>query len=223
MIGLLVVTTAEARRRYDITGGRVWEDRVGPGIMGTVGANGCDNGFCQNEWDTRFWGSFGSSVAFFYRFIPNFVLLGEMHFGFLNTHRRNYPDQRSFLLQTTVAGEFHLPFFNWLAAYWGLGLGYVYLGMWSDNPHDPRFDDVHVGLHGLNFEFRTGADFYPWRKVPNLGIGPFLRVGVPLWLRECHDGQGERIEGCIGAADISYRRDVLPVLYTAGGAIKYSF
>lgn len=223
VIGLSAADAALARGRYhyELRGGPVWEDRVGPGIYGTIGGNGCGKDFCKKDWDARFWGSYGSTVGFYYRFIPNFVLLGEFHFGYMNTHNKRLSDDTGFLFQSTVAGEFHAPILNWFGIYGGFGIGYAYLGTWADNPTDPHLDKFHTALHGINFEFRTGCDFYPFERVPNLGFGPFMRVGVPLWLKMCHEGPGQPIDGCIGTAEL--KKDRLPVLYHVGAAVKYGF
>jgi hypothetical protein len=83
-------------------------------------------------------------------------------------------------------------------------------------------------LQGLNFELRTGVDFFFVRKAPTFSLGPQFRLGLPVWLKGCwDDGPGH---GCYDRDDFDDPRPVHrelrndpPLLFHLGIAAKYGF
>jgi hypothetical protein len=222
---------------WSIKGGEAWSNRVGPGIHLVIGGNTCTDDYCNYEWDTNMLGSIAATGGFFYRIIPNLVVLGELHTGYINTDNFFFDNAAGFLFQATVAAEYHIPIIDWIDIYFGLGVGYAYLGLWgewdmdyqvSTNRRWRKEEDYHEALHGINTEFRTGADCYPFKKLPSIGFGFLFRVGFTGWPGACVDG--DNVNGKCGNPDDLEKEDLLysdldnlPFLIHIGIAAKYGF
>ena len=218
---------------FDVTGGRVWENRVGPGIFFSLGFNGCAKDYCHYVWDTG--PSAGTTVGFFWRVIPNLVIFGDFHFGHISVDASHYPyfrdwrivDDEGFVFQTTGGAEFHLPLANWVAVHSGLGLGFAYFGVWGDDLSQPGNRRFHYSYRGFDFQMRFGADFYPFVRVKNLGIGPILNVGIPAWITACYDHEWDNFHGCEDPDKLNQamriNRGDSPIIIYFGIAMKYGF
>ncbi|MCP4602918.1 MAG: hypothetical protein GY847_20785 [Proteobacteria bacterium] len=216
---------ARGTNNWDLTGGPPWENRTGPGIMIAVGGNDCTDEHCDDMWDTSFFGSIAGTIGFFYRIIPNLVLLVDIHFGYVNTDMKinegrdkySLDDDSGFLFQAVGGAEFHGPITGWLDAYVGLGIGFSLLNTRGDKPNNSG--EYHESLRGVNFELRTGVDIYPFSRIPTFGTGPFFRLGLPYWAKGCiQDGN---LESCNDPDDMSF--NALPFLVHFGLAFKYGF
>ncbi len=192
--------------------------------MLAIGGNDCTDDYCDDFWDTSFFGSIAGTVGFYYRIFPNLVVLAEIHTGYINTDRESMDNDAGFLFEVTPAVEFHGPITGWLEAFVGFGVGFSYLGFWGDI--DGTNVDVHHSLNGLNFEFRTGIDFYPFSKAPTLGGGVLFRLGLPYWAQACVESEDDK--ECDDPDDmddypgVDYMDD-LPFLVHLGLTVKYGF
>lgn len=229
LIALTEPASAQRQVSFDITGGPAWQLRTGPGVMLSLGGNTCLREFCDEVWDTGFFGSFGASYGFFYRIIPNAVAFAELHTGYIHTEREIDPsaeklkDDGGFLFQLTVGGEFHLPVTGWLDPYAGLGIGFAHLGLSADYKNQPG-DEIRDSLNGFNFEMRVGVDVYPISSIPTLGIGPQMRMGFVAW----PDGGVCSDNGMLGLKDAcgddsELKGEERPFLFHLGLAAKYAF
>ena len=230
----ILLATPTATKAFDVTGGRAWEDRVGPGLTVSIGLNGCARGYCDEVWGTG--ASFGSTVGFYWRVIPNLVIFGDSHFGHIPVdvrHSRYFRDwdvyhETGFVFQTTGGAEFHLPITDWVAPYAGMGIGFAYLGMWGDDYTHRVHRGFHYSLRGIDFQMRFGADFYPFKKVPQLGIGPLLQVGIPAWITACYEQDWDGYKRCddpdsLALGDIRVRDGYSPIIVYFGAGMRYGF
>jgi len=218
VISLGIAVSAQAQQ-WELTGGPPWENRVGPGIMLAIGGNDCTDDFCDDVWDTSFFGSIAGTVGFFYRIIPNVVVLVEIHTGYIKTDAGWVDNDKGFLFEVTPAAEFHGPITGWLDTFIGLGVGFAYLGFWGEDFVDTN---MHHSLRGLNFEVRTGVDVYPFSKVPNLGGGVLFRLGLSYWPKMCVEVRDA--DECDEPDDLSVdHNDDLPFLVHLGLTVKYGF
>jgi hypothetical protein len=168
---------------WRIDGGEPWQNRVGPGVQLAIGGNTCTDDFCDSTMDVKFFGSFGSTVGFFYRIIPNVVAFGDLHFGYIRTnYDGGLEKDRGFLFQFTLGGEFHAPITGWLDAYLGLGLGYALLRFKGETD---AWGEQVLSYRGLNIELKIGADVYPLSSLPTFGVGLQFRYGFAAWIRAC--------------------------------------
>ena len=228
-----LLAAPKTSQAFDVTGGRVWEDRVGPGIGVSLGLNGCAGDYCDRVWGTG--AGFGSTVGFYWRVIPNLVVFGDFHFGHLSVHAADpyfrewdVHNENGFVFQTTGGAEFHLPITNWVAPYAGMGIGFAYLGVWGDDYRHRDYRGFHYSLRGVDFQLRFGADFYPFRKVPNLGLGPMLHVGIPAWITACWEEDWDGVHRCDDPdsfvhGDIRFREGYSPAIVYFGAGMRYGF
>lgn len=234
ILATLLLAAPKSSEAFDITGGRPWDERVGPGISLSVGGNGCSRGYCDDVWGTGV--SFGSTVGFYWRVIPNLVVFGDFHFGHMpiNIHHSPYfrdwdvHNETGFVFQTTGGAEFHLPITAWVAPYAGMGIGFAYLGMWADDYRHRDHRGFHYSLRGIDFQMRFGADFYPWRRVPNLAIGPLLQVGIPAWVTACWEQDWDGAHQCDDPdarvhGDMRVRDGYSPIIVYLGAGMRYGF
>jgi hypothetical protein len=233
-IALAILSTpgpAEAQSAeigWDITGGQSWEGRTGLGLMIGVGGNDCTDDYCTELWDTRFFGSIGGFVGVFYRLIPNLSVFADFHLGYINTDTSWGEDDGGMLIQLIAGGEFHAPITGWLDAHLGLGLGFAHLRTQTE-----RADGGAAGsrLNGFDIELRFGTDVYLFSAVPTLGLGPYFKLGFPIWLGQCVEGLGPSGEvdecGDPGSFDDlgqpGLKQDDLPFLVHFGLGAKYGF
>jgi hypothetical protein len=218
---------AQKANAFDMTGGQVWRDRVGPGLSFSLGINGCAREYCDDVWDTG--ASIGATVGFLYRIIPNLVVFVDIHTGHIPTDfdsgdsALDVDHDNGFAFQVTGGAEFHLPITGWLAPYGGFGMGFAYLGVWGeyDLPDNPEF---HSSLRGLDFQMRFGADFFPFSRVPNLSMGPALFLGLPFWITMCSESDNSD-EECDEPDDMvgNIYDDDLPFIVYFGVMGKYMF
>ncbi len=229
VITLSMSASAQRQVAFDITGGPAWQLRTGPGVMLTLGGNTCLREYCDEVWDTGFFGSFGASYGFFYRIIPNAVAFAELHTGYIHTEREIDPlgnplrDDGGFLFQLTVGGEFHLPVTGWLDPYAGLGIGFAHLGLDAEYK-DQKNDTIKDSFNGFNFEMRVGVDVYPISSLPTLGVGPQMRLGLVAWPDQgvCSDNDLTGLEDQCGNDSAAVGAD-RPFLFHLGLAAKYGF
>ena len=221
---LTSVSVSEAQRSmgWEITGGSAWEERVGPGLMLAIGGNDCTDDYCDDYHRTNFLGSIAGTVGFFYRIIPNVAVFVDLHTGYVNSHWPDINNDHGFLFQTIGGGEFHVPITGWVDAYVGFGMGFAYLGFWGE--HRRSDADIHRSLKGVDFELRTGSDFYPFSRVPTRGVGPFFRLGMVYWASACLEDDARNYDECDSPDDLGNVFDNdLPFLVLFGAAIKYGF
>jgi hypothetical protein len=227
----LVTLAPKQSSAFDITGGSVWENRVGPGIAVGLGLNGCVDGICRRDWGTRY--SIGGIVGFHYRLIPNVVVFGDIHAGHIGVDydyaQWDVEKDNGFIFEVNAGGEFHVPITGWLAPYAGFGIGWAYVGSWAHTSNN----DYHFRFTGLDLQPRIGADFFPFSQVENLSLGLALFLSFPVWIRACAEDDGD--QECnhpdeaddINAGPInlvpSNRRDDLPKLVFFGILAKYWF
>lgn len=220
---------AQSNVGWDITGGQVWEDRVGVGVLAGLGGVDCTDDYCERYWDTKFIGSIEGVAGIYWRIIPNVVVLIDFSLGYVNADidRPHIDDDRGATFQVVAAGEFHAPISGWLDAYVGLGIGFAYLGFWAEE--EPGAHEFHHALKGLDFEFRTGADLYLFSSAPTLGMGPYFKLDFPVWLAACVETEGAP-DDCDHPDDIAdndyydgYHFDELPFLVHFGIQLKYGF
>ncbi|MDD5309260.1 MAG: outer membrane beta-barrel protein [Deltaproteobacteria bacterium] len=191
-VALPITAAAQSTIAWDITGGREWQNRTGPGIMAGIGGNDCTDHYCDDHrWDTSFFGSIGGTLGFFYRIIPNAAVFVDGDLGYMNTSLDNMDDDKGMLFELVAGGEFHVPATGWLDPYMGFGMGFAYLGGWATTKiHGNQYIhslDYYESLKGFDFEIKIGVDVYPFSSVPNLALGPMFRLGMPLWLDVCID------------------------------------
>jgi len=211
---------------WSLTGGESWEGRTGLGLMLGVGGNDCTDDYCSELWDSRFLGSIGGFVGVFYRLIPNLSFFADFHLGYIRTTPSWAEDDRGVLVQITAGGAFHAPITGWLDAHLGLGLGFAHLGMHGTLVDDGR--DAGGKLNGFNIEARFGADVYLFSAVPTLGLGPYFKLGFPIWAKQCVErlDQGRQLDECGDAGDFDeprLRKEDLPFLVHFGIAARYGF
>lgn len=217
----LTIFQAAPAEAWEFTGGAPWQNRVGPGIMLGMGGNSCTGETCD-DFDIEFGGSFGATVGFFYRVIPNLSLFADVHFGYLNSDIDLLDDDSGFLFQGIAGAELHIPLTDWLDTYLGLGLGYAYLA----GNGESGSADGHLDLKGFDFELRFGTDVYPFSRVPTLGAGLLFRFGMPVWLEACQEidtpfGDSSR---CDDPDEFAwFDDDEPPFLVHFGMALKYGF
>jgi hypothetical protein len=213
---------------FDITGGRPWADRTGPGVTLSLGFNNCLDEYCDDVWDTAL--SIGSHVGFYYQIIPNAAIYVDVHMGHIRSDMDGRDDDSGFMFQSNAGGEFHLPITGWVAPYFGFGIGFAYVGVWGDVTR-PGFlpnDDFHHALFGFNFDLKFGANFYPFSRLPTFGLGPIFRFGFPIWTKACGEYNG--VDECddidelnVGFNPMGIDDDDDPVLFFFGVNAKYGF
>jgi hypothetical protein len=211
---------------WSITGGKAWEDRVGPGVMLALGGNTCTDDYCDDTLDVKLIGSFGSTIGFYYRLIPNLVFFADLHFAYMNTDYTDLlKDDRGFLFQVTGGAEFHAPFTGWFEAYLGAGVGFALLRA-KGNTLSGDFKRVE-SLRGVNIEMKIGADVYPFSRVPTLGMGPLFKMGFAIWPTACVEMDGDR--WCDSPDVVSEQDDDMgdvdetPFIIFIGLSAKYGF
>ncbi len=195
LLGATLPVRAEESMGWSLTGGPVWERRVGPGAELAIGGNSCTGDLCDHSLDTNLFGSFGGTFGFIYRLMPNLVVFGDIHTAYLNTDAdwgSNLRDDKGFLFQFIVGAEFHVPITGWLDAYLGLGLGYALLRAKAFNASPNRNWEQVISLRGVDIEMKVGADVYPFSAVPNLSVGVLFRVGFTVWPTVCFQDDGHR-------------------------------
>ena len=208
--------TGEKAAELELTGGPPWTNRVGPGLMASVSGNDCTDVFCENQWRTGYWGSIGGSVGFYYRILANLVVLAEANLGRVKTGANWLDEDMGLLFGAAAAAEFHGPIMKWLDSYVGFGIAYSHLRFQGESAQSGGQTD---SLQGINFELRTGLDFYPFMRAPKLGMGPFFKLGMPWWIHGCTDAEGEKT--CGYPNDVGM--DDLPFLVHFGFAVKVGF
>jgi len=222
---LLMLTFTQNAGAFDVTGGMTWQDRTGPGFGAALGINGCTRDWCD-DWDTT--ASIGTVLEFFWRVIPNVVIFFDLHIGHIPADADAFfvDDDDVMALQLTTGAEFHLPVAAWVAPYIGLGFGYAFWGVWGESDvMGLMSEDFYLGLHGVDFQLRFGADFYPFSSMHNLAIGPALYVGMPYWVEMCIDID-KGIDECDEPDDMmGYDTDQedLPIIVFFGGMLRYGF
>ncbi|MFO8071796.1 MAG: hypothetical protein R6V85_07965 [Polyangia bacterium] len=228
---------------WDITGGSAWEKRTGFGVAAGLGGVDCTDDYCDHTWDTSFFGSFAGFAGGYWRPISNLVISVDAGMAYVNTdvdgwwRDADIDDDRGMLFQLIGAGSFHAPITGWMDAHLGLGIGYAYLGFWSDVDGF----DIHTTHHGLDFELRTGADLYLFSSAPTFALGIYFRLGMPVWIRACYDVEDAGTFGvpeekdCDDPDDLeqslqdprpgyyAYDIDEGPFLVHFGIAVKYGF
>ncbi len=218
-------SSAQESIGWSLTGGKSWEERVGPGLMLAIGGNDCTGDYCDDQLDTRLLGSFGTTLGGFYRIIPNLVVFFDFHVAYMNTdYSTMLRDDRGFLFQLTGGAEFHAPFTGWFEAYAGLGFGYALLRAKGERLTDgaKRVES----LRGVNFEFKIGADVYLFSRVPTLGFGPLFRLGFTIWPTACVHEDGQSVcdnPDTLGERDDMAYVDETPFLVFIGLAARYGF
>jgi hypothetical protein len=211
-----------------ITGGEVWAKRTGPGITLALGGNTCTDDYCDSDIDVKLIGSFGSTLGFYYRLMPNLGLYADFHVGYVNTNYNGgvdvIKDDKGFIFQTTFGAAFHAPITGWLDAYVGLGLGYALLRFKAN--YDDRWDMV-LSLRGFNTELKIGADVYPISSAPTFGVGPIFRLGFTAWPKACvkQDDEDFVCRGTDEHDDLDGfdRLDNTPFLIFVGLQARYGF
>lgn len=191
-VAMSITYTAAA---WDITGGETWENRTGPGVALAIGGNTCTDEFCDSTLDVKFVPSIAVTPEFYYRLMPNLVVYGDVHIGYLNTNYyggQGIKDDKGMIFQVTAGGAFHAPITGWLDAYVGLGLGYALLRFKGHNTI-AGWDEV-ISLRGVNTELKIGADVYPISAAPTFGAGLLLRLGFTAWPRVCHKQDDDDFE-----------------------------
>ncbi|MCP4603877.1 MAG: hypothetical protein GY847_25715 [Proteobacteria bacterium] len=228
----LVTVSPNEADAYDITGGSAWANRVGPGLSFSLGLNGCLRDQCDDEWDTGV--SIGSTVGIYYRAIPNLVIFIETHIGHIPVDaEEEFPfldvdNDNGMVLQVTGGAEFHIPLTGWVAPYFGFGMGYAYAGVWGeiDRPVGGN-DDFHFSLHGIDFQLRFGADFYPFSRVPNFSLGPIFLMSFPYWPKACREvdsiDDGDRECDDVDDMDLFFDDDETPFIFYFGISGRYGF
>ncbi len=214
-VAVMILTFGDpaAAQRYmgwEITGGAAWAKRVGPGVMGYVGGVDCTDRFCDNGWNSQLVGSAAAAFGMYYRLIPNAAIFAEAHAGYLNVDRFKATDEHGLSVQFTVGGSFHTPIFDWLDLSVGLGLGYALLWATALEISDEELNHI---LHGITFEFRTGADIFPFDNAPTLAIGPIFKLGMPVWVAYDTEESSFKV----------WERGDLPLLVFWGIGFKYGF
>ncbi|MCP4679563.1 MAG: hypothetical protein GY854_29545 [Deltaproteobacteria bacterium] len=238
LLGCLTISHSAMAQRSDswvLTGGPPWEARVGPGIMLAVGGNDCTNDLCDDVLDTSFFGSIGGTAGFFYRIIPNLVVLLDVHLGHVNTDmisdtgpdEHDLEDDRGFLFQAVTGAEFHGPITGWLDTYIGLGIGFAYLKASGKYNNDDADGDLLLSFRGLDFELRTGVDVYPFSAIPTLGMGVLFRLGMVYWPKACIEHNSDTFmdqDECRNPDNADWLDDEdLPFLVHLGFAFRYGF
>jgi hypothetical protein len=229
-VALPITAAAQSTIAWDITGGREWQGRTGPGIMAGIGGNDCTDDYCDDYWETSFFGSIGGTLGFFYRIIPNAAVFLDAHLGYLNTSMDGADDDKGMLFELVAGGEFHVPATGWLDPYVGFGIGFAFLGGWADSDNgyngpwgNPVSDtELYQSLKGVDFELKFGVDVYPFSSVSNLALGPMFRLGMPYWVEGCYelDTPAGNTDDCDDADKIFDDND-LPFLVHFGLYMKY--
>lgn len=228
LLMILATFAPKQSSAFDITGGSVWQNRVGPGIGVGLGLNGCGDGICRRDWGTRY--SIGGTVGFHYRLIPNIVIFGDIHTGHFavdwDQQGMDVDKDNGFIFEVVAGAEFHVPITGWVAPYAGLGMGWAYVGSWvhQENPDH----DHHFRFTGFDFQVRIGADFFPFPSAPNISLGPALLMSFPIWIRSCAETDDNQECSHPDEADEfelvdPNRRDDLPKLAFIGILAKFWF
>ena len=168
---------------WSLDGGAPWKNRIGPGLQLAIGGNTCTDDFCTSTMDVKFFGSFGGTFSFFYRFIPNLVAFADIHTGYVRTNYVGGLDKdRGFLFQFTVGAEFHVPITGWLDAYLGLGIGYALLRFKGETD---AWGEQVLSYRGVDIELKLGVDVYPISAAPTFAAGLLFRYGFGIWPTAC--------------------------------------
>lgn len=173
---------------WTLDGGPVWQKRTGPGASLALGGTTCTGDFCDTTLDVNLFGSFAGTFGFFYRVIPNFVAFAEINTSYINTGMMEMQEDKGFLFQFVVGGEFHLPVTGWLDPYLGFGFGYALLRAKAYNPGQGEEEEEVVSYRGVDLEMKLGVDVFPFSQVPNLSLGVLFRMGFPVWTSACIRG-----------------------------------
>jgi hypothetical protein len=219
LFALVFVSKAAADKKaaeWELTGGPPWTGRVGPGLMASVSGNDCTDVYCLDHWNTGYFGSIGGSFGFYYRVIENLVVLAEAYIGRVKTDADWLDNDRGLLFEATGAAEFHGPIAKWADSYVGLGIGFALLSFKGEAAGGGEQSE---SLKGIDFEIRTGLDFYPFPRAPKLGFGAFFKLGMPWWIEGCIDAGGQN--SCNRPGNLGM--DDLPFLVHFGAALKFGF
>lgn len=183
---LAVLAASVESRAWSIRGDRIWAQRTGPGVSFSMGLNNCTDDYCDDFWDTNT--SIGAFVGFYYQIITNAAVYVDIHTGHLGVDMDGRNDDAGLMFHVSGGGEFHVPIVGWASAFTGFGIGFAYLGAWTewDRVGDDD-EEEHFALFGFNFDLKFGGLFYPFSRVPHLGFGPILRFSIPKWIRHCYD------------------------------------
>ncbi len=213
---------------WEAGGGAVWEKRTGFGLIAGLGSVMLTDDYYDDHWDQEFFGSIGATIGIFYRLSPMVAFFIDFNTTYLRLDSNRFDDDRGVLAQITGGAEFHFPIVGWLDAYVGGGIGHAFVlanGEWDGGPRDN--DEFTFRAHALNFEARTGATLYFFSKAPKLGMGSYFRMGFPLWLRACVDGDNidDNCEGRDDFEDLGHQidHDDFPFIFHFGGELRYTF
>jgi hypothetical protein len=234
---------ASASASWSLTGGEAWEGRTGFGVMLGVGGVDCTKDFCDDTWDTKFFGSIEGLIGVYYRLIPNLSVFLDFGFAHLNTGFNEVPDAddgKGFLFHFVGGAAFHAPITGWMDAQLGFGLGFAYLGFETDVAYESAAlagerAQVSTTHKGVDFELRFAVDVYLFSAAPTFAVGPYFKLGMPYWVEACYDSQRADIFGngdaCGKPDDLqkddattqSWHWDEKPFLIHFGLAAKYTF
>ena len=224
-----VLTSATISEAFNIKGGPIWQKRTGWGMTAGVGSLYCGEEICDDNrlWDTNFFGSIEGSIGGYNRFIPNLSAFFELRTAHINTSTRAAHDDSGFLFEMAGGADFHVPIFDWLDVWTGAGIGFVHLGFKADLDDAGINDDWRHSLNGILFEFRTGADVYLFTQAPTLGLGLYMRWGLPLWLGMCYErgvvNECQERGDFDDFRDLGFDSDDTPWFYHLGARISYGF
>ena len=228
LVFVAIFTFALQAAAWKPGGGAIWKKRTGFGLIAGIGSVMLTDDYYDDHWDQEFFGSIGATIGVFYRLSPMVVFFIDFNTTYLRLDSSHYDDDRGVLAQVTGGAEFHFPIIGWLDAYVGGGIGHAFVlaNGERDRPHQ-NDDEFTFRAHALNFEMRTGATLYFFSKAPKLGLGPYFRLGIPLWLRACVDGDNME-ESCASRDDfdepeIGIDEDDLPFIFHFGGELRYTF
>jgi len=226
---------AESGRKVDFIGLKatdVWFDRNGLGAVLGIGGLTCARDYCNSTLDAQIFGSIAGTVGAYYRLNPNISFFGDATFAYVNTNFNQVATgdtgsskEGAFEFQFLLGAGFHLPVTGWLDLYATAGLGPILLRAKAE-AGGAEFTH-HWG--GIDIEMGLGADFYFWSVgfAKNLAIGPYMRLGFPIWPRVCAVAAGDGNEICARPSNqpdrVDYVWNKTPFIFHTGIEVRYDF
>lgn len=211
----------------------IWYERNGVGLNLGLGGMSCTGDYCQTTLGTSIFGSFAGRVGIYYRKSPNLSFFGDATFAYLNTAWNQgatngvaSEKDGAFLFNFLLGLAVHLPVKGWMDNYASIGVGPIIMKAKAD------IQGGHEFTHhwkGIDFEIGLGSNFYFWSvgALKNLSIGPYMRMGFPIWPSLCSIEDVDAAETCKKPSDHSdtktYNWNKTPFTFQAGIELKYDF
>ncbi|MBN2804319.1 MAG: hypothetical protein JXR91_14585 [Deltaproteobacteria bacterium] len=216
-----------------VGGTGIWLKRNGLGATLSVGGLTCYRDYCDTTLDVKIFGSAAGTIGAYYKINPNLSVFGNSTFAYVNTNwsqlstgSANTSKEGAFEWQFIVGAAFHLPVKGWLDLNASAGIGPILLRAKATATNGLEY---YHHWAGIDFELGLGADFYFWSVgfAKNLSIGPYMRMGFPIWLRVCAVANGNNDEVCdlpSNQPDNTVQSwKSTPMTFSTGFEVKYDF